>query len=148
MRSQLRVSKHTACDYGDPQARPRILIVAAQPPAAPLPPPLVKTHGTRDSPYITVRETLQRFRDLSEAQTGNFPNVLGGLSTKTADRLPADTPAQTVRCTVKIVASGSGGSSASVFPRYLRALWDVSGAIQAGRKRRACQTSPCCCEIY
>jgi len=71
---QVRVHILHTCDYGDPQRRPRLILVAAkdfvQMPSRP-----VRTHGPgRDRPWVTTKERLDFLRTPA-AKERNFPNM-------------------------------------------------------------------------
>lgn len=87
---QVRCSCLRACDYGDPQKRPRIIILAARNfallPSLPEP-----THGSKSHqlPFVTARDALRGFEGQTEESETEF----------SADyvRLEADAPAPAVR---------------------------------------------------
>lgn len=103
---QVRCTKLTALDYGDPQKRERLFIFAAHK-AAILPGIPPKTHGNdstlHQQPYVTAREALYGL-GLEPPNSGDSNDVDGGEATApnatTGDpqvQLQADSPACTVR---------------------------------------------------
>jgi DNA (cytosine-5)-methyltransferase 1 len=100
---QVRCSRLVACDYGDPQARPRIFLFAARH-NVPLPMLPQKTHGTGigQLPFVTVKDALEDLRGL--AGRCDLPNM--GRATSRLQvgqhgviRLQADALAPTITAT-------------------------------------------------
>ena len=61
---QFRMDVLRACDFGDPQIRPRLVIIASQK-HVPLPNFPAPTHGNKESgllPYVTVSQVLEGFK--------------------------------------------------------------------------------------
>ena len=73
---QVRCSVLKACDYGDPQGRPRVIMMIAKN-NVPMPSFPAKTHGTDPDlwPYVTVKDALSRIN--SDAA---LPNMEGKVS--------------------------------------------------------------------
>lgn len=101
---QVRVRLHRAHVFGDPQARPRLLIyVAKKYVEMPLP---METHGPGKLPFVTVGNAFKAL-DKALAQRQNNPglgpitNLEGSNGTKPdkeSDLLRAHKPAGTIRC--------------------------------------------------
>ena len=88
---QVRCCKLMACDYGDPQKRPRLFFFASKQ-HVPLPMVPPKTHGDPDCgllPYVTVADA---FRGVTET----MPNSGYEASSVALPRLEADEMAPTV----------------------------------------------------
>jgi site-specific DNA-cytosine methylase len=68
---QFRVRVLKACDFGDPQIRKRLFIIAAKPfvllPSFPVP-----THGPNLLPYVTAKNALEKLRSADPAK---IPNI-------------------------------------------------------------------------
>ena len=102
MNHQFRVAKLFACDYGDPQRRPRLIIVAAHPDAE-LPPLPVKTHGEgKPSPRVSFQKALEHIAHLPTSQREELQGMDFRQATDSAERFRAHRPALTVRCSKAI----------------------------------------------
>ena len=102
---QVRVRLHRAHVFGDPQARPRLLIYVARKFVEM--PNVIETHGPGKHPYMTVGNAFKALDKTLEKIKCNpnfaapIPN-LEGSSVKKVDKeeeiLKADKPAGTIRC--------------------------------------------------
>jgi len=73
---QVRSTVLKACDYGDPQKRPRVIMLISKN-SVPLPSIPAPTHGNETNlwPYTTVKEVLSRVKD-----DDSLPNMEGRTS--------------------------------------------------------------------
>jgi DNA (cytosine-5)-methyltransferase 1 len=99
---QVRLSELIACDYGDPQARPRLFIFCARNFAV-LPSLPTKIYGALPLiPVVTVKDVLERYLHLSDKERNSLPNMKGSKTTLKAGQhgvvqLDADRPCATLR---------------------------------------------------
>ncbi|CAB9524005.1 Modification methylase [Seminavis robusta] len=102
---QVRVRLCRAHVFGDPQARPRLIIFVAKKYVEM--PNVIETHGPGKHPYVTVGnafkgldKTLQKVKDNPDTMAP-IPNLEGSMIQKVGDEkdiLNADKPAGTIRC--------------------------------------------------
>jgi DNA (cytosine-5)-methyltransferase 1 len=101
---QVRVRLHRAHVFGDPQARPRLLIYVAKRFVSM--PNVIETHGPGKHPYVTVGNAFKALeKELEKAEKDpdrpKIPNLEGSSLAKPnsdEDILRADQPAGTIRC--------------------------------------------------
>ena len=87
---QVRFCKLNACDYGDPQARPRLIFFAAQR-CAYLPSLPSKTHGPGTMmDFVTVEDALEGVSPANPPENDN-------QHSSDVDRLVGSVPAKTIR---------------------------------------------------
>jgi DNA (cytosine-5)-methyltransferase 1 len=99
-----RVRRHLACVFGDPQARPRLIITAAKKFVEM--PNVIETHGPGLHPYMNVRNAFKALDKTLEKAKDNpdlapVPNLKGSNMShpdKEEDILKLDKPAGTIRC--------------------------------------------------
>ena len=101
---QVRVRLHRAHVFGDPQARPRLLIYAARKFVEM--PNVIETHGPNKHPYMTVGNAFKALDKVLEKIKNNpdltpIPNLLGSNMSKPdkeEDILKLDKVSGTIRC--------------------------------------------------
>ena len=90
-----------ACDYGDPQTRRRLIIMASKIhiPVPELPTPTHGKHGSRLLPYVTVADVLTRLPDRRkhDKYNGLRPTTPGQSKNADATVLDPNSPAPTLR---------------------------------------------------
>jgi DNA (cytosine-5)-methyltransferase 1 len=78
---QVRCAKLQACDYGDPQKRPRLFLFASHVSA---PPPIIPpvTHGDGPNllPYVTVKDAVSGLENPDGTSRFDLPNMVGSTT--------------------------------------------------------------------
>jgi DNA (cytosine-5)-methyltransferase 1 len=78
---QVRCARLRACDYGDPQKRPRLFLFVSHTSApAPTIPPATHGDGPNLLPYVTVKDAISGLQNLDGTCRIELPNVVGSTT--------------------------------------------------------------------
>ena len=113
---QVRCQRLEACDYGDPQVRPRLILTAAKN-YIPMPPAPEPTHGDgfKQIPFVTCGEVLEPIR--ANPKLPNY-DVRRSTSLQAGEskivQLDANKPASTIKGSGPVLHYGVGHPPISV----------------------------------